>query len=130
MCSVVLPVYLLARRVVRPGAALAAAALAVALPSLAYVGTVMTENVFYPVFAWLVLALVLMLERPTLRRQLTVLALGARLRHACAGGGARRGSADRAGGARLDRAGPAETARRLQAAVRDRRARGPRGDRR
>ena len=75
MCSVVLPVYLLAQRVVRPGAALAAAALAVALPSLAYVGTVITENVFYPVFAWLVLALVLMLERPTLRRQLTVLAL-------------------------------------------------------
>src|SRR5436190_2030702 len=74
MCSVVLPVYLLARRVVRPPAALAAAALSVALPSLAYIGTLMTENVFYPVFAWLVLALVLMLERPTLRRQIVVLA--------------------------------------------------------
>ena len=77
MCSVVLPVYLLARRVVRQPAALAAAALAVAVPSLAYAGTLMTENVFYPVFAWLVLALVLALERPTPRRQLGVLALGA-----------------------------------------------------
>src|SRR5436190_1349955 len=75
MCSVVLPVYLLARRVVRPPAALAAAALAVAVPSLAYTGTLMTENVFYPVFAWVVLALVLALERPTLRRQVVVLAL-------------------------------------------------------
>jgi hypothetical protein len=75
MCSVVLPAYLLARRVVRPPAALAAAALAAAVPSLAYAGTLMTENVFYPVFVWLAFGLVLMLERPTLRRQLAVLAL-------------------------------------------------------
>jgi glycosyltransferase involved in cell wall biosynthesis/4-amino-4-deoxy-L-arabinose transferase-like glycosyltransferase len=75
MCSVVFPTYLLARRVVRPGAALAAAALAVAIPSMIYVGTLMTENVFYPVFAWLAYALVLALERPTLRRQLVLLAL-------------------------------------------------------
>ena len=75
ICSVVLPVYLLARRVVRPGAALAAAALAVALPPLVYAGTLMTENVFYPLFAWLALALVAALERPTLRRQLVLLAL-------------------------------------------------------
>ena len=45
MCSVVFPAYLLARRVVRPGFALAAAALAVAIPSMVYVGTLMTENV-------------------------------------------------------------------------------------
>ncbi len=75
MCSVVVPVFLLARRVVRPGAALAAAALAVAIPPMVYVGTLMTENAFYPVFAWLAYALVLALERPTLRRQLIVLAL-------------------------------------------------------
>jgi glycosyltransferase involved in cell wall biosynthesis len=75
MCSVVFPTYLLARRVVRPGAALASAALAVAIPSMIYVGTLMTENVFYPVFAWLAYALVLALERPTLRRQLVLLAL-------------------------------------------------------
>jgi hypothetical protein len=75
MSSAVFPAYLLARRVVRPPAALVAAALAVALPATAYVGTVMTENVFYPIFLWLAFALVLALERPTLRRQALVLAL-------------------------------------------------------
>jgi hypothetical protein len=75
MCSVVFPVYLLARRVVRPGFALAAAALAVAIPPMIYVGTLMTENAFYPVFAWLAYALVLALEQPTARRQLVLLAL-------------------------------------------------------
>jgi glycosyltransferase involved in cell wall biosynthesis/4-amino-4-deoxy-L-arabinose transferase-like glycosyltransferase len=75
MCSVVFPTYLLARRVVRPGAAFVAATLAVAVPPLVYAGTFMTENAFYPVFAWLAFALVLALERPTLRRQLAVLAL-------------------------------------------------------
>ena len=75
MCSVVLPAYLLARRVLRPPSALAAAAFAVVVPSMAYVGTIMTENVFYPIFVWLVFALVLALERPTLRRQLVLVAL-------------------------------------------------------
>lgn len=72
MCSAVFPAYLLARRVVRRPSALAAAALAVALPSLAFVGTVMTENLFYPVFLWLALALVLALERPTRARQVAL----------------------------------------------------------
>ncbi|HET8528157.1 MAG TPA: glycosyltransferase [Gaiellaceae bacterium] len=75
MCSVVLPTYLLARRVVRPPAALAVAALAVALPPMVYVASLMTENVFYPLFMWVAYALVLALERPTLRRQVVVLAL-------------------------------------------------------
>ena len=75
MSSAVVPAYLLARRVVRPPSALAAAALAVALPSMAYVGTLMTENAFYPIFLWLAFALLLMLERPTLARQVAVLAL-------------------------------------------------------
>ena len=75
MSSVVLPAYLLARRVVKPHYALAAAALTVAVPSMVYVGTVMTENAFYPIFVWLAYALVLMLERPTARRQVAVLAL-------------------------------------------------------
>jgi glycosyltransferase involved in cell wall biosynthesis len=75
MCSVVLPAYLLARRVVKSPSALAVAALAVVVPSMAYVGTVMTENVFYPIFVWLMFALVRALERPTLRRQLVVLTL-------------------------------------------------------
>ncbi len=75
ICSVVLPVYLLARRVVRPGAALAAAAFSVAIPPMIYSGTLMTENAFYPIFAWLAYALVLALESPTLRRQLILLAV-------------------------------------------------------
>jgi hypothetical protein len=68
------PAYLLARRVVGPGLALLAAVLALAIPSTLYAGTVMTENAFYPVFLLAVLALVLMLERPTARRQIGVLA--------------------------------------------------------
>ena len=74
ICSAVVPAYLLARRVVRPHAALVAGALAVAIPSTVYAGTIMTENVFYPVFLWLALALVAALERPTLTRQLLLLA--------------------------------------------------------
>jgi hypothetical protein len=75
MCSVVFPTYLLARRVVKPGYALAASALAVAVPPMIYVGTLMTENAFYPVFMWLAYALYLALERPTARRQLVLLAV-------------------------------------------------------
>jgi hypothetical protein len=59
------PAYFLARRVVVEHLSLLAALLAVAVPSAAYTGTVMTENVFYPVFLLLVLVLVLVLERPT-----------------------------------------------------------------
>jgi hypothetical protein len=59
------PAYFLARRLVGPGLSLLAAVLAVALPSLAYSGTVMTENVFYPLFLVFTLALVLLLERPS-----------------------------------------------------------------
>ncbi len=73
--SSVFPAYLLARRVVRRPAALAAAALAVAVPSTAYAGTLMTENAFYPLFLWLALVLVLALERPTRLRQLVLLGL-------------------------------------------------------
>jgi hypothetical protein len=67
------PVYLLARRVLAPGLSLVAAGLALAIPSTLYAGTVMTENAFYPVFACALLALVLMLEAPTVWRQLALL---------------------------------------------------------
>jgi hypothetical protein len=77
MCSVVFPAYLLARRVVRPGYAFTVAALSIAVPSTIYVGTLMTENAFYPIFVWFSYALVLALERPTLRRQAAVLLLAA-----------------------------------------------------
>ncbi len=64
-------------RAAGPGAglSLAAAALSVAIPSLAYTGTVMTENAFYPLFLTAALLLVLVLERPTPARQLGLLAL-------------------------------------------------------
>ncbi|MEP6977754.1 MAG: glycosyltransferase family 39 protein [Thermoleophilia bacterium] len=69
------PVYLLARRVLAPGLSLAAAVLALAIPSTLYAGTVMTENAFYPVFMCAVLALALVLERPTVWRQVALLAV-------------------------------------------------------
>jgi hypothetical protein len=65
MSLTAVPAYFLARRVVRPGLALLAATLAVAVPSLVYTGTLMTENAFYPLFTVCALLLVLVLERPT-----------------------------------------------------------------
>jgi 4-amino-4-deoxy-L-arabinose transferase-like glycosyltransferase len=75
MSLAAVPAYLLARRVVGQPLALAAALLAVALPSMAYTGTVMTENVFYPLFLTTALALVLVLERPTPWRVVALVAL-------------------------------------------------------
>ena len=75
MSLAAVPAYLLARRLLGPGLSLAAAVLAVAVPSLAYTGTVMTENVFYPLFLTGALVFVLVLERPTALRQAGLLAL-------------------------------------------------------
>jgi Dolichyl-phosphate-mannose-protein mannosyltransferase len=75
MSLAAVPAYFLARRVLNRPFALAAAALAVAIPSLLYTGTVMTENAFYPVFLCVALVLVRMLERPTHANQLGLLAL-------------------------------------------------------
>ncbi len=75
MSLAAVPAYLLARRVLAPPLSLFAALLAVALPSLAYTATVMTENVFYPIFLTASLLLVLVLERPTYGRQVGLLAL-------------------------------------------------------
>ena len=77
MSAAAIPAYLLARRVLGTGLSLLAAVLAVALPSLAYTGTVMTENAFYPTFLLVALALVRALERPTPGRQALLLALSA-----------------------------------------------------
>jgi glycosyltransferase involved in cell wall biosynthesis len=74
MSLTAIPAYFLARRVVRPSYALAAAALSLATPLMVYTGTIMTETVFYPVFVAAALALALALERPTVARQLIVLA--------------------------------------------------------
>jgi 4-amino-4-deoxy-L-arabinose transferase-like glycosyltransferase len=65
MSLAAIPAYLLARRVVSEGLALLAALLAVAIPSLVYTGTVMTENAFYPLFLVFALVFALVLERPT-----------------------------------------------------------------
>ena len=75
MSLAAVPAYLLARRVVRPSLALVAAGLTVAVPSLVYTGTLMTENVFYPLFLTCALLLVLVLERPTRLRIFALLAL-------------------------------------------------------
>jgi hypothetical protein len=74
MSLAAVPAYLLARRVVSEPYALFGAGLALALPSLVYTGTVMSENAFYPVFLAAALLLVLVLEEPTWRRQLALLA--------------------------------------------------------
>ncbi|HEU5263987.1 MAG TPA: hypothetical protein VFU34_05070, partial [Gaiellaceae bacterium] len=65
MSLAAIPAFFLARRVVRDGLALLAAVMTIAIPSLAYTGTVMTENAFYPLFLVVTLALVVVLERPT-----------------------------------------------------------------
>jgi 4-amino-4-deoxy-L-arabinose transferase-like glycosyltransferase len=75
MSLAAVPAYFLARRVLRDGLALLAALLSVALPSLAYTGTVMTESVFYPLFLVVVLVLILVLERPTPGRVVLLFAL-------------------------------------------------------
>lgn len=75
MSLAAVPAYLLARRVLAPPLSLLAALMAVALPSLAYTATVMTENVYYPLFLTGALLLVLVLERPTPARQVGLLAL-------------------------------------------------------
>ncbi len=75
MSLAAIPAYLLARRVLPVWPSLLAALLAVALPSMVYTGTVMTENVFYPAFLLVAWALVRMLERPTMASQLLVLGL-------------------------------------------------------
>ncbi len=75
MSLAAVPAYFLARRVASQGLALLAALLAVAIPSLVYTGTVMTENVFYPLFLVFALALVLVLERPSAVRVVVLLVL-------------------------------------------------------
>ncbi|MGI9659600.1 MAG: glycosyltransferase family 39 protein [Gaiellaceae bacterium] len=74
MSLTAVPVYLLARRLMRPGYALAAALLSVAVPAMTYTGVVMTENAFYPAFALALLAMVVALERPTKLNQMVAVA--------------------------------------------------------
>jgi hypothetical protein len=78
MSLTVFPVFALARRFATRGLALAAAGLSVAIPAMTFTGNVMTENAFYPLTAFWVLALFRSLERPTrLRQGLVVVLIGA-----------------------------------------------------
>ena len=73
MSLAALPAYFLARRVLSKPGSLLAALLAVCLPSLAYTGTLMSENLFYPVTLVVAWALVRALEEPTIARQLVLI---------------------------------------------------------
>ncbi len=68
------PVYLLARRLVSQWWAVVAAGLTVAIPSSISVATVMTESMAFLAAAWALYATMLALERPTVLRQLVLLA--------------------------------------------------------
>jgi len=67
------PIYALARRLLRPAWSLAVAALSVAAPSALYSGLVLTESAAYLAGSCALLALVLAVEAPTGRRQLAAL---------------------------------------------------------
>ena len=69
-----IPVYLLARRLVSSWWAVLAAGLSVAIPSSISVATVMTESMAFLAAAWALYATMLALERPTVLRQLALLA--------------------------------------------------------
>jgi Dolichyl-phosphate-mannose-protein mannosyltransferase len=65
MSLAALPAYFIARRMLGQWLSLAAGALAVAIPSMVYTSTLMTENAFYPIFLTFVLVLIIWLERPS-----------------------------------------------------------------
>ena len=65
MSLTAVPVYYIARRLMRTPYALGAAVLSIAIPAMTYTGVVMTENAFYPAFAFSVLFMIRALERPT-----------------------------------------------------------------
>ncbi len=75
LTATAIPLYLWARRLVSPAYALLGVALFLAIPSFVYAGTIVTENAFAPALLLFLLVLALVLERPTLTRQLLVLAL-------------------------------------------------------
>jgi hypothetical protein len=75
MSLAAIPAYYLGRRLLTPGLALCAAVLTLIVPSMLYTSELMTENAFYPLFLLVAWALVATLERPTIWRQIGVLAL-------------------------------------------------------
>ena len=69
MSLTAVPVFLWARSLVRPGWALVAALLTLAVPGLAFSGFVMTEVAFYPVICLVAWSMARALEQPTPARQ-------------------------------------------------------------
>ena len=74
MTLAAVPLYLWARRLVAPGYALLAAALALLMPAFLYTSTLMTENAALPAFVLAFFAFAAALERPSLLNQLLALA--------------------------------------------------------
>jgi hypothetical protein len=68
------PVFLVARRLLRPWWSVAVAAMSIAIPSSMYVSVVMTESASYLAFSIALLTIVLAVERPSTGRQLGALA--------------------------------------------------------
>ena len=68
------PTYLIASRVLQRRYALLAGLLAAVLPSCVLTSAIMTENAFYPLFVTSALLMLRALERPSLARQLLVVA--------------------------------------------------------
>ncbi len=69
-----IPIFLVARRLVSEWWSVGVAALSIAIPSSMYVSVVMTESTAYLAYSLAIYAIVLALERPTVLRQLAVLA--------------------------------------------------------
>jgi hypothetical protein len=74
MTATAIPLYLWARRLVAPIFALLTVALTLLMPSFVYTGTLMTENAFLPAFVLAAFAFALVLERPTVVRQVAAFA--------------------------------------------------------
>jgi hypothetical protein len=74
MTATGIPLYLWARRLVAPVFALLAVALTLLMPSFVYTGMLMTENAFLPAFVLATFAIAIVLERPTIVRQLAAFA--------------------------------------------------------
>lgn len=73
LASISIPVYLLSRRIgLDERGALAAAALGTVTTALSFAGTMMTEVLAYPLFAWFLLAVHATMREPSRRRDLGV----------------------------------------------------------
>jgi hypothetical protein len=73
MTLAAVPVYLWARRIVRPELALCLLGLVLLLPAMSYSGTIMTENAAFPAVCLALFMIALALERPTVVWQLLAL---------------------------------------------------------